>query len=259
MAYLPRCLASIRAQGQHVYEHIVIDAGSTDGSREYLTTHKGPTTTLLFEEDDGPADGLNKGFARTSGDILYYLNADDELAPHGASCALGAHARSGQADILVGNGWTIDATGSPLRFVRSLPVSTNDIIFGTSLSLQQATSIRRRVWDSGLRFNPQNRTCWDFEFLVEAHRAGFTIENHDGVVGYFRIHGESITGSQRLTDEYARDYHRIVSELRPEGLTSSRAFRPAVKLLRRTAGGLRQRMGRPGFPGLAFDKAKPTR
>ena len=62
-------------------EYIVVDPGSTDGSRELIETFRSRLAHILFEPDQGAADGLNKGFKRASGDIFAFLNSDDVLLP----------------------------------------------------------------------------------------------------------------------------------------------------------------------------------
>jgi len=82
MPWLPETVESVARQLPDVeVEHIVLDGGSTDGSREWLRDHSGKHVRLIFEPDDGQTDALVKGFARAGGDIFGWLNADDVLEP----------------------------------------------------------------------------------------------------------------------------------------------------------------------------------
>ncbi len=77
--WLPQCRASVEAQTYPNIEHVVIDGGSTDGTVELLRSWA--DVTWRSEPDDGQSDAIVKGFALGTGEILTWLNADDELAP----------------------------------------------------------------------------------------------------------------------------------------------------------------------------------
>ncbi len=81
--FLEEALQSVLGQKYPELEYIVVDPGSTDGSREMLDLYKGQLTELILEPDRGAADGLNKGFSRSTGDVLGFLNADDLLLYQG--------------------------------------------------------------------------------------------------------------------------------------------------------------------------------
>ena len=80
MPWLPECVESIASQRADVdVEHLVLDGGSTDGSREWLRDHAGLGYTTVLEPDEGQTDALIKGFVRATGDVFGWLNADDLL------------------------------------------------------------------------------------------------------------------------------------------------------------------------------------
>lgn len=83
-AFIAETLQSLLDQDYPRLEVIVQDGGSTDQAitiaREFARCH--PSTFQVFvERDSGQADALNRGFARTQGDILGFLNSDDTLYP----------------------------------------------------------------------------------------------------------------------------------------------------------------------------------
>lgn len=64
------------------YEHIIIDANSTDGSKDTILKYEEKTTHLTYwcsEPDKGIYDGMNKGIERASGEYIYFLNSGDCL------------------------------------------------------------------------------------------------------------------------------------------------------------------------------------
>src|SRR5947207_3288616 len=76
--WLPLCIASVADQAVDV-EHIVQDAGSTDGTLEWLRNDG--RVKAFVERDGGMYDALNRGLRRAQGDILAYLNCDEQYLP----------------------------------------------------------------------------------------------------------------------------------------------------------------------------------
>lgn len=71
------CLKSMACQSWLKREHVVIDGASTDGTLALLDTWRARLAVLVSEPDAGIYDALNKGIARTTGDVIGLLHADD--------------------------------------------------------------------------------------------------------------------------------------------------------------------------------------
>ncbi len=76
---LQRAIESILAQDYADLQLILVDACSTDQSRDTIERYRPHFDTLIIEKDQGQADGLNKGFRHATGEIHSWLCADDEL------------------------------------------------------------------------------------------------------------------------------------------------------------------------------------
>lgn len=81
--HLQRCLDSVRHQSSPVYEHIIIDGRSTDGTvallKDYVLKDEGYFKKVKSEPDDGVYDAMNKGLSMAEGDYVWFLNSDDML------------------------------------------------------------------------------------------------------------------------------------------------------------------------------------
>jgi glycosyltransferase involved in cell wall biosynthesis len=203
--FLERAILSVLAQAEVDFEYIIVDPGSTDGSREIIERYRGAVAHVIFEKDAGPADGLNKGFARATGDWFGYINSDDFYLPGGLQAAAIAAGRHVQAGAIVGNGYIVDQNDKVLRKSVSTRYSLAGALHGACFSLQQATFYEASAFRAVGGFNAGNSTCWDGEILIELARRNYRIERFYECVGAFRIHPQSITGSGRLTKRSEQD------------------------------------------------------
>lgn len=75
--HIRRNIESVNFQTHSCIEHVFVDGGSLDGTRKIIEDHSKRANSLIFEEDSGIYDAMNKGMAAASGDIICFLNADD--------------------------------------------------------------------------------------------------------------------------------------------------------------------------------------
>lgn len=75
--FLEETIRSVLLQGYPNLEYIIIDGGSTDGSIEILRKYEADLTYWVSEPDRGQSHAINKGFQRTTGEIMTWLNSDD--------------------------------------------------------------------------------------------------------------------------------------------------------------------------------------
>ena len=209
--YLEEALRSVLTQDYPAIEYIVVDPGSTDGSRELIESQANQLARVVFEPDQGAADGLNKGFQHASGDIFGFLNSDDALLPGAMRSVAQAFAQNADCDIVMGNGFTIDARGKRIRRIRAAGFTLDRYFYGGATWLQQATFFRRAAFEAVGRFNVKNRSCWDGELLVDMLRKGAKVKYLNQDLGLFRIHAKSITGSQRHGEMMKADVNRMFS------------------------------------------------
>ncbi|WP_029002493.1 glycosyltransferase family 2 protein [Azorhizobium doebereinerae] len=212
--FLEQAIRSVLSQEGVDFEYIVVDPGSTDGSREIIEKYRSRLAAVIYERDSGPADGLNRGFARAGGDWFGYLNSDDYYLPGGLAAAARAIARHPRAGAVVGNGVLVDEAGGRLRASLSQRHSLARAAYGAAFALQQATFYRAEAFRAVGGFNLANRTCWDGEILVDLALAGHAVARFGADVGAFRLHGASITGSGRMAALYAQNSARLFRKIK---------------------------------------------
>ena len=207
-AFLERALDSVLKQSGVELDYIVVDPGSTDGSRAIIDQHRNRIATTVFAADCGPGDGLNKGFASAKGEIFGCLNSDDLYLPGALRKVSSFFERHPDTDVVTGHGYVIDGEGRPLRRFRSPPFSAYRFAYGHSYVLQQSTFFRRSAFEKAGGFNINNRTSWDGELLLKMALQGARIRVIPEYLSCFTIHEASITGSGAMVAESRRNHDR---------------------------------------------------
>lgn len=238
--FLPTAVNSVLSQRDVEFEYVIVDAGSTDGSREYLATLRDSRVTFVLEPDQGPADGLNKGVRSTSGTVVGYLNADDLYLAGALRGVDDVFCRQPWVDVLYGDGWIIDGEGRVVRHFESTPWGLRQYLFGGVTVVQQSTFFRRAAFDRTAGFNTHNVTCWDGELLVDLALAGARFRHVRADWSAFRLHNGGISGSGRLEARYQEDRHRFVARTIGRGPST---IDPVLRLSARGAKLLRS----PGY------------
>ena len=229
--YLAEAIESVLVSDPERLEYVVVDAGSTDGSREIIERYRRRFDRMIFEPDEGPPDGLNKGFAATTADVFGYLNSDDRFAPGALDYVLRYFERRPEIDVLCGAIRIIDEAGQPsLR--RRIPdrVDLRRYAYETCFFWQQATFFRREAFLKTAGFNVASKTAWDGELVVDMALAGCRFAYTNKLLGDFRIYSDSITGSRRLTEAMHDDRAHMREKILRAGVP--RASRLEVRVMK---------------------------
>jgi glycosyltransferase involved in cell wall biosynthesis len=210
--FLRTCIESVITQGIEDLEYILVDPGSTDGSRDIVDSY-GDSIRRIYEKDAGPADGLNKGFALANGDVFGFLNADDALLPGSLENVRARFAARPDLDVLCGSGYIIDADGLRRSHVVASRFTPWLYAHGAVTVFQQGVFFRAEQFRKAGGFNVNNRTCWDGELFLEMAIRGARYDSVAADLALFRIHDDSISGSGRLNSAYEGDCERLFTRV----------------------------------------------
>lgn len=213
-AFLQEALDSVLSQGYRDLEYIIVDPGSTDGSRELIQSYSDRMAQIIFEPDRGAADGLNKGFSRATGQVFGFLNADDVLMPRSLHLVADFFEKHPECDLALGDGYKIDSAGRMGRHYKARGFTVKRFFYGGSQWLQQSVFFRAKTYLRSPKFNVENRTCWDGELFVNIANQGANIGYIQGDLAGFRIYDASISGSGRMQKQYQADCRRIFRQIR---------------------------------------------
>ena len=112
--YIEQCILSIKNQNYKYVEHIIQDGGSTDNTLRIIDKYM-DIVRSESRPDRGPADALNRAFARSKGDIFLVLNSDDILLPFACSWAVKKFKRNPDYSVIYGNQYIIDENGNLIK------------------------------------------------------------------------------------------------------------------------------------------------
>ena len=83
------CIDSVNRQSYPEVEHIVVDGGSTDGTVDLVRATASRSARVTSQPDEGIYDALNKGIARSTGEVIGFLHSDDFYPCHDILAAVG--------------------------------------------------------------------------------------------------------------------------------------------------------------------------
>ncbi len=205
--YLPGTIESVLANLQPGDEYFVIDGGSTDDSVEVIRRYEPHLTGWLSEPDRGYADALAKGFGRSTGEFMCWINSGDLLLKGALPAARWALTASG-ADLIFGDDVYIDDRDRVIAHshggVRSL---RNMMLYGGWTPLQDACFWRRSLYERIGGIDPTLRHAADYDLFLRASLAG-QCSYVPRIFSAFRRHAGQKSISVRLEYEAERQLCR---------------------------------------------------
>lgn len=230
--FLEQAIASVLSQESGPFELIVMDGGSTDASKEVLERYSARLAYWRSEPDDGPAAALNEGFARATGRIYAWLNADDFLLP-GAFAKVASAFADSSVDVLSGHGFFVTSAGERGAPLYSDRWTKLRFAYGATVLVQPATFFRRDAFERSGGFRRTGRVCWDMELWAAMSTNGARFVRLDEFLAAFRLHGASITGRADLKEVRKRHAREVMEEVRgrPES-TLDRVFHLCFRALK---------------------------
>ncbi len=104
---------SVETQNYASVEHVIVDGGSRDGTRNWLVANSSRFQRWVSKPDNGLYDAMNTGLSLATGDFVVFINAGDRLAGPETFVEL-AHLAGPETDILYGEVLLVDQDRSPL-------------------------------------------------------------------------------------------------------------------------------------------------
>lgn len=200
--YLELCAASIADQEGGGFEHIVVDGASTDGTVQWLARQQG--IEHISEKDSGMYDAINKGLRRAKGEILAYLNCDEQYLPGTLEFVREYFRQHPGVDMIFGDMVLTRPDGSLIAFRKAYRPRWFYIL-AAHLYLPSCTMFfRRKLIEGGLFFDLSFRANADADFVVRALRGGARVKYVRRYLSAFTMTGKNLSGDAVAGEESKR-------------------------------------------------------
>lgn len=199
MPQIKRCIGSVRGQtsDQVEVEHIVQDGGSADGTAAFLSEYRQRTDVLeqdnyrfasVSQPDNGMYDAINMGWARASGDIVAWLNSDEQYLPGTLEKVAAYFNNDPQVDAMFGNHIVVSDSGEAIAARREIPLRrmfvANCFLYAASCT----TFFSRRLLDRGiLHLNDNYKYSADADLILRLMDEGISFGHLNEYLSLFGV------------------------------------------------------------------------
>ena len=162
-------IKSFASQTYKNNEYIIIDANSTDGTKEILLKNKKLFSRFISEKDSGVYDGLNKGFKLAKGDVVGLFHSDDLYANHNVLKRISQIFLDPDVDIVYGD-LVYVAKDNPKKVIRKWKAGrfNLDKLKSGWMPPHPTFFIRRRLLNKIRLFDTRYKIAADYDFMLRA-------------------------------------------------------------------------------------------
>lgn len=215
--FIEETIRSVLLQGYPNLEYIVIDGGSNDNSVEIIKKYADFLTYWESEPDNGQSEAINKGFAKSTGHLMGWLNSDDYLT-ESALIALASHYKPGLY-WWSGNALNMEPDGDLSRYPQlKHKITRNHILHARIVITQVSTFWTRELWNQvGAKVSAMH-LAMDYDLWLRfSQYAPAKVLPH--TLGIYRTSIETKTGSLSGQLSYWLESDQIrLAEYRRQGI-----------------------------------------
>ncbi|HEX4410969.1 MAG TPA: glycosyltransferase family 2 protein [Xanthobacteraceae bacterium] len=197
--FIEQTIVSVLDQNYPNLEYVVMDGGSTDNTVDTLREYERYLDFWISAPDNGQAHAINQGFARSSGDILTWLNSDDRYEPGALMEVADMFRSSPGVDVISGRCrlWYGDMRDrlmepSPLRRLEDfLKINTN--WRNSRLIVQPEAFFRKQAFVKAGPLREDLHYCFDQNLWMAMAKAGCVFTSVDRHWADLRMHEDQKT------------------------------------------------------------------
>ncbi|HAV64935.1 MAG TPA: hypothetical protein DCY13_21510, partial [Verrucomicrobiales bacterium] len=190
LALLPQSIASILAQTFEDFELVIVNDGSTDGTREYLDSLNDPRIRVIHQNNRRLPAALNAGFAIARGELLTWTSADNYCAPVFLEALVGALDANPHAGLAVGAFASIDEQGRITRLHEAPNMSMRKLLQANPGVA--AFLYRREVQEAVGPYATDLEGAEDWDMWIRIVERYSTVQVPE-LLYYYRRHADSMT------------------------------------------------------------------
>jgi glycosyltransferase involved in cell wall biosynthesis len=227
--WLKLCIASVADQQGVEFEHIVQDSCSDDGTQNWLPHD--PRVKAFIEKDAGMYDAVNRGYRRATGDILAYLNCDEQYLPGALVTVREFFEANPEVEVALAGTIVTDGDGNYMCHRHSMTPQPQHLWFRFPM-LTSSIFIRRKViHERGIFFDTRWRDLGDFHWVLALMKNNVPVKVCDSFTSAFADTGENMNlkpNARREKAETDTMTPRWVQRLKPLWIVHHRLRRIAA-------------------------------
>jgi glycosyltransferase involved in cell wall biosynthesis len=174
------------------HEHIVVDGGSTDGTVRLLEAHRDASLAWVSEPDRGQTHAVNKGFERAQGELIGWLNGDDEYVSDAVDRAVLYLLAHPELDAVFGSMMITDEQGVVRREYLPAEFSWRRYLYLGDYLTTPTIIFRRRLLETVDLLDERYVDAADYDFYLRLFEHA-RVERRPEALVRFRYHPESKT------------------------------------------------------------------
>lgn len=205
---LEKTYQSVVSQTWQDFEWIVIDGGSTDGSKEFIEEHQDKFSYWVSEPDKGIYNAMNKGIMMSHGEYCFFLNSGDALIDN--LVLLRVFARNFDEDVVHGSVRFKFKDHEEIRNTDTL-ITLRTFLLGT-INHSGCSFIRRDAFDRWGRYDESLKIVSDWKWFLNAVGLGTASTKYiDVLISEFDCYGISMENTQLVESERKIVLEQLVS------------------------------------------------
>ncbi len=210
--WLKLCINSVADQQDVALEHIVQDSCSDDGTQDWLPHD--PRVKAFIEKDAGMYDAVNRGYRRATGDILAYLNCDEQYLPGALAAVKKFFEENPKVEVLLAGSIVTDGAGKYICHRHAMVPNAQQIWFRFPV-LTSSIFIRRKViHEREIFFDTKWRDLGDFHWMLALMKNKVPMEFSNEFTSVFADTGENMNLKPNAIREMAETQKMIPAWLR---------------------------------------------
>jgi glycosyltransferase involved in cell wall biosynthesis len=188
--WLKLCIPSVADQGVEL-EHIVQDSVSDDGTMEWLPQDR--RVKAFFEKDRGMYDAVNRGLRKAKGEILAYINCDEQYLPGALKAVAAFFDKHPKVELVFADALVVNEDGSFNCFRKVQIPWESHARMSALCTLTCSMFFRRSLIDERqLFFDERYRDLGDVDWVVRALRQRVPIKIMRHYTSIFTETGENM-------------------------------------------------------------------
>jgi glycosyltransferase involved in cell wall biosynthesis len=164
--FIEETIRSVLLQGYPDVEYIIIDGGSTDESPEIIQRYERWLAYWVSEPDRGQAHAINRGWERSTGEILAYINADDVYLSGAIAAAAAAFSAKPDVGMAYGTAMIVDEAGEELRAWEARPFDLRTMLAVGSIVPQPSVFFSSVALENVGYLNDEWQLIMDYDLSI---------------------------------------------------------------------------------------------